>query len=152
MAKKQKNITNMEKVAMFLISIGAERSAKIMKHLRGDEVEKLYLELSKIKDIDQDTRKVVIKEVHDLMVAGKAMSEGGIDYASEVLSKTFGKTQAETIILKLREELESRPFTITRKASAKQLLNILQNENPQVIALILSYIEPVTKKILYPAI
>lgn len=148
---KQKNITNMEKVAMFLISIGSERSAKIMQHLRGEEVEKLSLELSKIKDIDQDTRRIVIKEVHDLMVAGKALDEGGLDFATEVLTKTFGKSEAEAIILKLKEELESRPFTITRKASARQLLNILQNENAQIIALILSYIEPVTKN-LYAAV
>lgn len=148
---KPKNITNMEKVAMFLISIGSERSAKIMQHLRGEEVEKLSLELSKIKDIDQDTRKIVIKEVHDLMVAGKALDEGGLDFATEVLTKTFGKSEAESIILKLKEELESRPFTITRKASARQLLNILQNENAQIIALILSYIEPVTRN-LYSAI
>ena len=142
MAKKQKKISNMEKVAMFLISIGSERSAKILKLMRTDEVEKISLELSKVKDINQDMKKVILKEVHDLILAGKALDEGGFDYAAEVLTKTFGKADADVIIGKLREELESKPFTITRKASARQLLNILQNENPQIIALILSYIEP----------
>lgn len=139
---KQKKLTNIEKVAMFMISIGSERSAKILKHMRSEEVEKISLELSKIKDINQDTKKAVVKEIHDLIVAGKALDEGGIDYATEVLTKSFGKADAESIINKLKEELESRPFTITRKASAKQLLTILQNENPQIIALVLSYIEP----------
>lgn len=142
MAKPNKKLTNIEKIAMFLISVGSERSAKILKHMRSEEVEKISLELSKIKDITQDTKKAVVKEVHDLIVAGKALDEGGIDYAMEVLGKTYGKADAEAIINKLREELESKPFTITRKASAKQLLTILQNENPQIIALVLSYIEP----------
>lgn len=137
-----KKVSNIEKVAMFLISIGVERSSKILKLMRSDEVERISLELSKIKDIDQDMKKSINKEVHDLILAGKALDEGGFEYASRVLTQTFGKADADIIIGKLKEELESKPFTITRKASAKQLLNILQNENPQIIALILSYIEP----------
>lgn len=142
MAKPNKKLNNIEKIATFLISIGSERSSKILKQMRTEEVEKISLELSKIKDINQDTKKAIIKEVHDLIVAEKALEEGGLDYATEVLTKTLGKAGAESLISKLREELESRPFTITRKASAKQLLNIIQNENPQIIALILSYLEP----------
>lgn len=140
MAKPNK-LTNIEKVAMFLVSVGSERSAKILKKMRPDEVEKISLQLSRVRDVTQDTRKAVVKEVHDLIVAGKSLEEGGIEYAMEVLGKTYGKSDAEAIINKLREELESKPFTITRRASAKQLLTILQNENPQIIALVLYFIE-----------
>ena len=86
-------------------------------------------------------KKNINKDIHDLILAGKSLDEGGIDYAAKILTQTFGKQEAEVIISKLKEELESKPFTITRRATAKQLLNILQHENPQITALILSYIE-----------
>lgn len=135
-------LSSTQKIAIFLISIGTERSSKILKEMRSDEVEKISLELSRIKDIDQDMKKAALREIHDIILAGKALDEGGFEFASQVLTKTFGKADAENIINKLKEELESKPFTITRSASARQLLNILQNENPQIIALVLSYIEP----------
>ena len=35
-----------------------------------------------------------------------------------------------------------RPFDFARKADPEQILNFIQNEHPQTIALVLSYLEP----------
>ena len=69
------------------------------------------------------------------------ISQGGIGYAKTVLEKALGKEHAQAIINRLTSSLQVRPFDFARKADPSQILNFIQNEHPQTIALILSYLE-----------
>lgn len=65
----------------------------------------------------------------------------GIQYAKEVLEKALGGEKASEIIRRLTSSLQVRPFDFVRKADPAQILNFIQNEHPQTIALVLSYLD-----------
>ncbi|KMJ58637.1 flagellar motor switch protein FliG [Bacillus sp. LL01] len=141
-ASQAKAFTNKQKAAILLISLGPDVSASVYKHLSEDEIEKLTLEISGVRTVDSHIKEDVLEEFHQIALAQDYISQGGISYAKTVLEKALGKDQASAIITRLTSSLQVKPFDFARKADASQILNFIQNEHPQTIALVLSYLEP----------
>lgn len=131
-----------QKAAILLVSLGPELSAEVFKHLREDEIEDLTLEIAGLRKIQPEVRDSVLEEFHDIIIAREYLEHGGIDYARELLEKALGEAKAEDIINRLTASLQVRPFDFARKTDPSQLLNFIQNEHPQTIALILAYLHP----------
>lgn len=142
MATREKKLTGKQKAAILLISLGPDYSASVYKHLSEEEIERLTLEISGMKKVDADTKEEVFEEFHNIALAQDYISQGGIGYAKTVLEKALGTDQAQNIINRLTSSLQVRPFDFARRADAGQILNFIQNEHPQTIALILSYLDP----------
>ncbi|NLN46315.1 MAG: flagellar motor switch protein FliG [Clostridiaceae bacterium] len=130
-----------EKAAILLIALGKEASAKVFQQLSDDEIEQLTLEIANIRKIDTKTQGEVVKEFHEAYQAQNYIMDGGIDYALEILNKAIGQQRAYELIGKLTSTLQVRPFDFARRLDPSQLLNIIQHEQPQTIALILSYLD-----------
>ncbi|MCM3742830.1 flagellar motor switch protein FliG [Sporosarcina luteola] len=141
MVKKEKGMTGKQKAALLLISLGPEVSAAVYKHLTEEEIERLTLEISGVKKVDSNVKEEIIEEFHNIALAQDYISQGGIGYAKTVLEKALGKEHAQAIINRLTSSLQVRPFDFARRAEPGQILNFIQNEHPQTIALILSYLE-----------
>ena len=137
-----KSLNGRQKAAIFLVSVGSEISAKIMEQLREDEVEKLTFEIARLETIEPELKDQVLQEFQDLMAAQNFITTGGIDYARELLEKSFGSQKAIEIINRLTSSLQVRPFDFSRRTAPSHLLNFIQQEHPQTIALILAYLEP----------
>ncbi len=142
MAKREKELTGKQKAAVLLISLGPDVSASVYKHLSEEEIEKLTLEISGVKKVDSEAKEEILEEFHNIALAQDYITQGGIGYAKTVLEKALGPEQASTIINRLTSSLQVRPFDFARRADAGQILNFIQNEHPQTIALILSYLDP----------
>ncbi|WP_100330909.1 flagellar motor switch protein FliG [Bacillus xiapuensis] len=142
MAVKEKKLTGKQKAAILLISLGPDVSASVYKHLSEEEIERLTLEISSVKKVDTEAKEEVFEEFHNIALAQDYISQGGIGYAKTVLEKALGKDQAQAIINRLTSSLQVKPFDFARRADAGQILNFIQNEHPQTIALILSYLDP----------
>lgn len=130
-----------EKAAVLLIALGKESSAKLFKQLSDDEIEQLTLEIANMRRVEPDTQRDILKEFSEACMAQNYIIEGGIEYARDVLNKAIGQQRAHDLIGKLTSSLQVRPFDFARRLEASQLLNIIQNEQPQTIALILSYVD-----------
>ncbi|SDD11404.1 flagellar motor switch protein FliG [Halanaerobium congolense] len=135
-------LTGKEKAAILLISLGPEISSDIFKHLDDDEVEKLTLEIANQNKIDPSLKKEIQQEFINLQQANSYINSGGINYAKKILEKSFGPEKTKEIINRLTATLQVRPFDSIRKSDPAQLLNFIQGEHPQTIALILAYIDP----------
>ncbi|MDA5107383.1 MULTISPECIES: flagellar motor switch protein FliG [Brevibacillus] len=142
MARGAKELTGRQKAAILLISLGPEISAQVFKHLREDEIEQLTLEIANVRKVDSDEKDKILAEFHQIAVAKEVIAQGGITYAKEILQKALGESKAMDIINRLTANLQVRPFDFARKADPGQILNFIQNEHPQTIALVLSYLEP----------
>jgi flagellar motor switch protein FliG len=140
--KGSKDFTGRQKAAIFLVSIGSEISAEIFKYLREDEIETLTFEIARLETIEPDQKDAVLMEFQELMMANEFISTGGIDYARELLEKSLGSQKAIDIINRLTSSLQVRPFDFIRRTDPAHLLNFIQQEHPQTIALILAYLEP----------
>lgn len=138
MSKRQ--FSGKEKVAILLISLGPQKSAEIFKHFNEEEIEELTLQIANMRMVSPDEKQVIMEEFYQICLAQEYISEGGINYAKDVLERALGSDKALDIINKLTSSLHVRPFEFIRKADPNQLLNYIQNEHPQTIALILSYL------------
>ncbi len=134
-------LSNKQKAAILLIALGPEVSSQIFKHLKEDEMEKLTLEIANQRKVTQEQKEKVVTEFHQMLVANNYISSGGLDYAREILEKALGADKAISIINRLTSSLQIRPFDFARKTDPGQLLNFIQNEHPQTIALIMSYLQ-----------
>ncbi|NLJ79138.1 MAG: flagellar motor switch protein FliG [Tissierellia bacterium] len=131
-----------EKAAILLITLGPEKSAEIFKHLNEEEIEELTLQIANMRMVSSEEKQLVMEDFYEIALAQQYISEGGINYAKEILERALGPKKAVNIISKLTSSLHVRPFEFIRKADPNQLLNYIQNEHPQTIALILSYLQP----------
>lgn len=135
-------LSGREKAAILLISLGPDISAQIMKHMREEDIDLLTLEIAATSKVDLDERTQVFKEFTEMCMAQEYINEGGIDYAKKVLEKALGKEQAVKVLERLTASLQVRPFDFARKIEPVQLLNFLESESPQTIALVLSHLSP----------
>jgi flagellar motor switch protein FliG len=131
-----------QKAAMLLITLGPEKSAKIFKHLKEEEIEQLTLEIASIRAVSPKAKEEVLQEFYEMCLAQEYIAEGGIGYARQLLEQALGSDKAVEVINRLTVSLQVRPFEFARKTDASQLVNFMQNEHPQTIALILSYLRP----------
>lgn len=138
----RKGITGKQKAAILMITLGPDIAASIYKHLSEEEIEELTLEISTIKNVTPDLKEKVVEEFYNMAIAQDYITQGGIAYAKMLLEKSLGPEAAATIINRLTSSLQVRPFDFARKADPNQILNFIQNEHPQTIALILSYLDP----------
>ncbi len=142
MSVSKDSMQGIQKAAVLLVVLGPEKSANIFKHLKEDEIEELTLEIANTRSITPQQKEDVINEFYEVCLAQQYIAEGGIGYAKELLEKALGSEKAMDVIGKLTASLQVKPFEFVRKTDASQLLNFIQDEHPQTIALILSYLSP----------
>ena len=137
---KSEEITGVQKAAILLIALGPDKSSNVFKHLKEDEIEQLTLEIANTRSVSPAMKDAVLDEFYEVCLAQQYIAEGGIGYAKDLLEKALGAERAKDVIGKLTASLQVRPFEFVRKTDASQLLNFIQDEHPQTIALILSYL------------
>ena len=133
-------LNGVQKAAVLLITLGPERSADIFKHLKEEEIEELTLEIANTRTVAPEVKDAVLDEFYQVCLAQQYIAEGGIGYAKKLLDAALGNEKAQEVIAKLTASLQVRPFEFVRKTDPSQLLNFIQDEHPQTIAMILSYL------------
>jgi len=135
-------ISGLKKSAILLMALGPTLSAKILRHFSESDIEKISLEIANTTKIEVEAVEDVLEEFLLLNQAQRYLLDGGLEYAKKLLEQTLGEHKAGEIIKKLKEASQIRPFTFVRKADPKQLTNLIAQEHPQTIALILAYLDP----------
>lgn len=132
-----------KKAAILMISLGTETSSQVMKHLPADVIQKVSYEIANTDVVSPEEKAQVLNDFVNTAQARQYVLDGGIDYAKNVLKQALGPQKAKEVIDLLTQiQYRERPFNIARKADEQQLVNLLLDEHPQTIALILCYIQP----------
>ncbi|MCL4515979.1 MAG: flagellar motor switch protein FliG [Firmicutes bacterium] len=140
MQKQLGPLTGKQKAAILLISLGPDISAQVIKNLREEEIEDITLEMANLRTVGSEVKEKVAEEFRELYMAQEYIASGGIEYARDVLERALGSHRANDIINKLTVSLQVRPFDFARHTEPSQLLNFIQNEHPQTIALVMAYL------------
>ncbi len=136
-------LTNIQKAAILVISLGTRGASRVFKDLGEEEIERLTVEIAKLKHISREARLAVFEEAYQLSLANDCLSKGGEGYAQIVLEESLGKEKASEILDKVRDVIgRSGPFEILDKLESNQICTFLQQEQPQTIALILAHLDP----------
>ncbi len=131
-------MTPYEKAAILLIAMGVTASAAIMRHLPEEEVEKISVQVAKLRDVSSGMVQGTIEEFYRMMMAKDYMAQGGMEFAKQVLEKAWGMRKAEDFLKKVEAATEVSAFYLLQTVDDAQLLSFLQDEHPQTAALILA--------------
>ncbi|MBC8590303.1 flagellar motor switch protein FliG [Wansuia hejianensis] len=135
--------SGVRKAAILLIALGPDISSQILKQLPDNLIQKITYEIANINYVEPYERDKVIEDFLDMASAREYVLDGGIDYARNLLNKALGTQRAKEVLDVLSQiQQRERPFAIARKADTHQLINLLLNEHPQTIALIMCYMQP----------
>ncbi|OWU65758.1 MAG: flagellar motor switch protein FliG [Armatimonadetes bacterium Cent15-Ar3] len=139
MATKAKELPNKTKAAILMMVLGPDISGDIVRHLTDAEIELLSLEVARMEKVFPEVREAVINEFYELAIAQDFIAEGGIANARAVLESAFGVNRANEILSKIMTAMQVLPFEFLKKADPHQVISFIQDEHPQTIALVLSY-------------
>ncbi len=138
--ENKSEITQATKVAAIMIALGVDSASEVYKYLREDEIEAITSEIAKLDLLSSDDMQQILEDFYDLCVTQKVVAEGGESYAKDVLDKAFGPQRAAYLMEQVLKSNKTRNFDFLRKVDYKNLLMMLQNEHPQTIAIVLSYV------------
>lgn len=137
---KEKELTGVQKAAILLISIGPERAASVIRHFPPQAIERISAEIANTIAMTPGSVNTVYQEFLSMSPSRISSSNGGLQYAKDILYKALGPQQSDEIIKALN--LQSKPFYLLRRIEPKVIANFLNGEHPQAIAMILSYLDP----------
>ncbi|MCL2579657.1 MAG: flagellar motor switch protein FliG [Oscillospiraceae bacterium] len=132
-------LTDAQKAATVIISLGSETAAQVYKFLSEDEIEKQTYEIAKIQKLGSEDVEEILNDFYALCLTQKVVTEGGVNYARNVLEKAFGNQVASSLLDRVTKSLKTKAFEFIRKTDYKNILTTIQHENAQTIALVLSY-------------
>jgi flagellar motor switch protein FliG len=135
-------VSGARKAAIVMVALGTKASSEILKNLDEQEVERLTTEIARLDNVSHEVRKAVLEEFHNLALAQQYISQGGIDYAKEILERALGPRKAKEILDKVTQSIRTTGFNLLENVDPKQLVNFIQKEHPQTIALLLAHMEP----------
>lgn len=133
-------LTNSQKAAILLLILEEKSAIQVMKQLNESELEQVCLDIANLGKVTPEMIKSVAGEFNEMCLAGKYINSGGIDHARSLMEKALGPIKANEIINNLTASFKVRPFDYLRKTDPVQLLEYIQNEHPQTIALVLVHL------------
>jgi flagellar motor switch protein FliG len=130
-----------QKAAVLIMSIGTRTAATMMKSLNESEIEKITLEIAKIKDVKSEIVDAVLQEFYALMEVKQYMLKGGVDAAEDLLAQLGDSANSEKMLKRLKAQSGSTVFDEFQQTKITQIASFIQNEHPQVAALIFSQLQ-----------
>ena len=131
-----------EKVAILLIQLGEDVTTLLFSHMEVDVITEISRYIATAKSMDKSVAAAILEEFYALMQSNQYMRSGGLEYAKEILYRTFGPETAQKILDKLAKSMESsKSFGYLTKVKPQQLADFIMTEHPQTIALILAHMD-----------
>lgn len=140
-AKEKEKLSGRRKAAILMVSLGSEVAAQVYKNLTDEEIEQITVEVATLGPLDSQVVHEVILEFYHTALAQEHLSHGGIALAKEILERALGPVKAMEIINRLQGALQVSPFDFLKRVDPNHLINFIQSEHPQTIALILSHLD-----------
>ncbi len=135
-------MTSQQKAAVALVAFGPEVAALVLKGMSESELEKITIEIANLRDVPPEVEAKVIEECHQIFMARQYISQGGVDFASDILEKAVGGAKAREIMHRLESSFKSHGFSLLKDIDPKQLSGFFQNEHPQTISLVMTQLSP----------
>jgi flagellar motor switch protein FliG len=130
-----------QKAAVFLMSIGEDSAAEVMKHMGPKEVQRIGIAMTTVKDLTKEMVNSVIGEFMTTVNKQTSLGVGVDDYVRNVLQSALGEDKAAGVIDRILLGGNSQGLESLKWMQPKSVAELISNEHPQIIAIILSYLE-----------
>jgi flagellar motor switch protein FliG len=128
------------RVAILMIALGQETTAEVMKYMNDYEIEEIAQSISELEIVTTEQEDQVLEEFEQLFLAGKYVSQGGMDFARGALERAIGPRRAGELLDRVNSTARSG-FYMLKNVDPNQIIPFICKEHPQTIALILSQLD-----------
>jgi len=136
-------LTMPEKVAILMIQLGEDSTTTLFSHMDVDVITDISRYIATVKNVDKQVAAAVLEEFYAILQSNQFIRSGGMEYAKEILYRTFGPEVAQKILDKLAKSMENtQSFGYLSQIKPQQLADFIINEHPQTVALILAHMDP----------
>ncbi len=135
----EEGLSGLDKVAIFLLAIGKANAAQVLKHMNPREVQMIGTTMAQLEGITREEIKGVFEDFLD-EVGEDVLGVDPSEYAQELMAEALGEGGAILNAHMLADQLKG--LEALKWMHPSTVANMLRNEHPQVIAVILSYFDP----------
>lgn len=139
--EEELELSGLEKASILLLALGVDASAKVLQQMNEAEIERLLAALNKVAMIPLEKRYEVVKEAFELASSGSVSIADGVEYSRQLLARAVGPRRGAEILDRISAQQQLSSFEMLRTADAQRVASLLQDELPQTIALVLSYLD-----------
>jgi flagellar motor switch protein FliG len=131
-----------QKAAILMVLLGDEAAKTICQHLPKEQLRLLAEEITGLGGISPEMAATVLQEYKGRTVTKETVGQGGPDFATQLLVKTFGDEGSRPLVDQVvrSQEITAKNFEALEKADPQQLMKLLQQEHPQTVALVLAHL------------
>lgn len=135
-------MSGLRKAAILLITLGDKPASEVLRRLPTEDVQRITAEIADIDFVSQETSTQILEEFNKLMSAREYLALGGTAYAEKLLEKAFGELEARRLLSQVLHGQETKSLDLTdlTKSDPRQLVKLIENEQPQTVALILAHL------------
>ncbi len=134
-------LTGLQETAIFLMAIGEEEAANILKHMGPKEVQSIGEAMSELSNVDKQTAADVLNRFNKSVGGHTALGMGSENYLKNVLHKALGADKAGGMLDKILLGRQSKGLEALRWMEPRSVAEVIHLEHPQIIAIVLSYLE-----------
>lgn len=134
-------LTGTQKSAILMMLLGEDEAAEILKNLSPREVQHLGGAMYSVQGVDQDTVNAVLDEFLNVIKQQTSLGLGAGNYIRNVLTKALGGDKAQSVLSRITPASSERPIEILDWMDARSIAELIIDEHPQIVALIVSYLD-----------
>ena len=134
-------LTGTQKSAILMMLLGEDEASEIIRNLSPKEVQHLGTAMYSVQGLDQDTVNAVLDEFLAIIKAQTSLGMGAGNYIRNVMSKALGEDKAQSVLSRIAPSTSARPIEILDWMDARSIAELIIDEHPQIIALIISYLD-----------
>ena len=135
-------LSGVQRAAVLLMSMGSENAAEVLKHLNPKEVQALGAAMATLDNVNKATMETVmdlfVTEVNNQTSVGI----GSEDYIRDMMVNALGEDKATSMIDRILLGSGNKGLESLKWMDARQVAEVIRLEHPQIIAIVLSYLDP----------
>ncbi|MGI9536767.1 MAG: flagellar motor switch protein FliG [Desulfocapsaceae bacterium] len=131
-------LSGLQRAAVLLMCLGEETAARVFDELSDDDINRLTGSMATINHIPLSLQNTVLQQYMDDQVKSAGLYFKGNEFARKSIHSTSSKERTESLLNQQTAEIKSRPFSLLPSIKPKLVADIIHEEHPQTIALILS--------------
>ena len=135
------NLTGTQKSAILMMLIGEDEASEILRNLSPREVQHLGAAMYSVQGLDQDTVNKVLDEFLAIIKEQTSLGLGAGNYIRNVMTRALGEDKAESVLSRITPSSTERPIEILDWMDARSIAELILDEHPQIIALVISYLD-----------
>jgi len=140
--KAEMTLTGVQKVAVLLMDLEPTVASEVMSHFSEDEAHEVSAEIMRMKVAAPETVDAVMDELAVMVDSGRVPVRGGAHLARKLISGAFGEDKAGDVMDRAAGVLAGKAFEFLETMDATQILALIQEETPQIQAVVLSNLDP----------